>query len=166
MENESINFMTEYGHWIHTGAIIVSFIGVIISLIWHQKIAKKRATLDFLLDEEFDENLTAQRKKFLKLKESGSLSKWAAPENKTEPDAATLIAVLDRYEMVAVGINCSILDEKSYKKWCRTRLVHDWLDLKPYVEQVRRDTNHPLYYCEFEKLAKRWATKVESPHIV
>jgi hypothetical protein len=118
-----------------------------------------------VLSEQTDPEHVAQRTKFVTLRDEGNLSKFADPENTHGEDAATVRAVLNRYELVAIGVSSGTLDSKSYKKWCRTTLVKDWTCMKPLVMQLRHNASTPTYYCEFEALAWSWATKDEKRHI-
>lgn len=156
--------VTNYGLWIQTGAIFVSAIGVIITLIWHKRIACRRATLDIVLTEQTDAQTVEQRTRFVRLRDDGHLAQWANPDKTSSDEAAVIRAALNRYELVAIGIRRGIIDEKSYKRWCRTTLVKDWIACKPMVMQIRQNASIPTYFCEFEALAKRWANKDERTH--
>ena len=154
-----------YGLWMQTGAIVASAIGVYFTVRWSKIVACRRATLDIVLSEETDPTHVDQRTEFVKLREKGHLSQYADPENTTGKEASLIRAILNRYELVAIGIFAGTLDEESYKRWCRTTLVKDWKCVKPFVVQLREQSETPTLYCEMEKLAKRWATKVEKPHL-
>jgi hypothetical protein len=153
-----------YGLWIQTGAIVVSAIGVIITVFWMKHLACLRATLDIVLTEQTDAGTIEKRTLFTKLRDEGHLSKWADPKNTHGTEAATLRAVLNRYELVAIGIKRGTLHEDSYRAWCRTTLVKDWTACKPLVMQLRQNDQTDTYYCEFEALAKKWATPAERKH--
>ncbi len=156
--------IANYGLWIQTGAIVVSAVGVILTLVWTKNIACRRATLDIVLNEETDPRHIEKRTDFVKLRDVGNLAKWAEPANTTTDNSALIRAILNRYELVAIGIRQGTMDEKSYHRWCRTTLVKDWTSCKPFVMQLRHNAHTPTYYCELEALAKRWATKAERPH--
>lgn len=153
-----------YGLWIQTGAIVVSAIGIVATLLWQKKIACRRATLDIVLSEETDPRTLGQRTKFTQLRDAGHLAKWADPNNTHTPESAVLRAVLNRYELVAIGIKQGTIDEESYKRWCRTTLVKDWIECRPFVMQLRSNAKNPAYYCEVERLATDWAKRDERPH--
>jgi len=153
-----------YGLWIQTGAIVVSAIGIIVTIIWLKKIACRRATLDIVLTEQTDQATIDKRTEFVRLRDAGHLSKWADPANTHSDESAILRAILNRYELVAIGIKQGIIDEKSYKHWCRTTLVKDWIACKALVMQLRQNASVHTYYCEFEDLAKRWANRDEKNH--
>lgn len=125
----------------------------------------RRATLDIVLSEQTDPEHVEQRTRFVTLRDQGNLSQYADPQNTHGEESAIIRAVLNRYELVAIGISAGTLDSESYKKWCRTTLVKDWTCVKPLVMQLRHSGDTPTYYCEFEALAKKWANKEERRHI-
>lgn len=145
-------------------AIVASAIGVFVTVLWSKIVSCRRATLDIVLSEETDPAHVEQRTKFVILRDQGHLSKFADPENTHGEEASLIRAILNRYELVAIGVFSGTLDEKSYKRWCRTTLVKDWTCVKPFVMQLRHQQNAPSVYCELEKLAKKWANKQEKPH--
>jgi len=157
--------IANYGLWIQTGAIVVSAIGVIATLLWQKKIFSRRATLDLVMSEQTDPGTIERRTKFVTLRDEGHLSKYADPQNTHSEESEIVRSVLNKYELVAVGIGQGTIDEASYKKWCRTTLVKDWIECKPFIMQLRRNANTPTYFCEFEALARKWANKDERPHI-
>ncbi|WP_097175066.1 DUF4760 domain-containing protein [Stappia indica] len=164
MSEATSDTVAYYGLWIQTGAIVVSAIGVVLTLFWMNRIARRRASLDIVLSEQTDPRTINERTEFVKLRDAGHLSKWADPANTHTQESATLRAILNQYELVAIGIQQKTMDEKVYKGWCRTTLVKDWIACKALVMQLRENAKVATYYCEFERLAKRWATKDEKPH--
>ncbi len=154
-----------YGLWVQSGAIVVAAVGVIATILWSKRIACRRATLDIVLSEETDPSTIEQRTEFVKLRDAGHLSQWASPDKTHSDNSAILRSVLNRYELVAIGIDKGIIDEKSYKKWCRSTLVKDWIECKAFVMQIRHNASVPTFYCEFETLAKRWSNKEERQHV-
>jgi hypothetical protein len=148
------------GLCIQSGAIFLTLIGVGITVWRTAVIARRRATLDLLMAEETGQRAET-RAKFLKLKAAGPLAKWAEPANVSSDESATLRAVLNQYELLAIGIKEGSIAASMYKRWGRTKLVNDWLIFKPMVMQLRQNTHRNTYYCEFEQLAKKWAQKSE-----
>lgn len=154
-----------YGLWLQSGAIVVSFVGVIVMITWMRLIARRRATLDLVLAEESIPELIEQRTVFGQLRDAGHLAQWADPAKTTTQEAAVIRAILNRYEIIAIGIQKGTLDEKIYKKWCRTTLVKEWVACKPFVMQLRQNAQTPAYFCEVEKLARHWADNSERQHV-
>jgi Domain of unknown function (DUF4760) len=150
-----------YGLWVQTGAIVVSVVGAWITLANNARIGKRRATLDLILIEQTSPQMLDGRQKFNRLRNQRMLVKWADPEQSASDEAIAINAMLNRYEIVAIGIAESTLNERIYKKWIRSSFVYDWIESKPYVMQLRHTRSHPTLFCEFEALAKKWAIKDE-----
>jgi hypothetical protein len=153
-----------YGLWLQSGAIVFSLLGIIFSIRATRRIARRRATLDILLEEQSNEFLFQSRLKFIALRDAGHLVKWAAPDNAASEEQGFLRAALNRYETIAVGIAERTMDEGVFRRYGRSTLVKDWCACKPWVIQMRQNLNVPAYYCEIEKLAQKWATKAEREH--
>ena len=154
-----------YGLCVQTGAIVISAIGVAAVIFWNLRIARRRATLDILLNEQTHETPIAERTKFLAIKKAGDISRWATADHDNSEQLETIRAVLNRYELVAIGIKGRTLDERLYKRWCRTTLVGDWIEVKPFVTQLRHKNKFPTLCCEFESLAQRWAKENEKQFV-
>jgi hypothetical protein len=153
-----------YGLWLQSGAIFLTFVGVIISAAVARGVARRRATLDLIMSEQSAELLVNIRQKFLALREIGHLVQWADPLQATSDESKTLRSILNRYELVAIGIKEATLDERVYKNYIRTTFVTDWIACKPFVVQRRQTTKNAKLYCECESLAKQWASEAEKSH--
>jgi len=153
-----------YGLWIQTSAILVSGIGVLITMSVQRGIARRRATLDFIVLQQTNTALTEQRREFVELREKGNLEQWATKANLASREATVIRAVLNTYELVAIGIVEKTMDEDLYKRWYRTSVVEDWMTVKAFVGVYQRAHN-PKLFCEFEALARKWATNDEGKHV-
>ena len=151
------NILSTIGLVAQTIIVPVSFIGVILTIFWQQKIAKRRATLDTILRQQSDTVLLEQGKIFTALRNSDNIAQYALPENASSPSALSIMAALNLSELIAIGISEKIIDERIYKRYHRTEYVHDWIGCKPFVEELRRQSGNPTYYCEIEALATKWA---------
>ncbi len=143
----------------------VSIIGVIVTLFWQQKIAKRRATLDMILTEQSDSFLLKQRRIFSNLRAAGNVTQYALPKSSNSEKALSIKSILNLNELIAIGIAEKTMDARLYKKYCRTEYVHDWIGRKPFVMELRRQGGNPTYYCEIESLAKKWANTAEQTRI-
>lgn len=75
-----------------------------------------------------------------------------------------VIAFLNHYELVAIGIEQGILDEELYRMFLRGTLVRHWDSAEAFVNHLRADTpdsNAPVAFEKFEALARSWETGVE-----
>jgi hypothetical protein len=68
---------------------------------------------------------------------------------------SAIIAVLNRYETFAIGIQERAIDESIYKKWWKSTLISDWYALKPTVDRIQTNVTKPAYR-EFKALAQKW----------
>ena len=114
--------------------------------------------------EQTTAEMTEQRRKFVELREKGNLEQWATKEKLASPEAALIRAVLNIYELVAIGIDKHTLDKKIYRNWYRTSLVKDWITLKNFVRVYQMEHN-PKLFCNYEDLARRWANENERKHV-
>lgn len=142
----------------------MTFLGVIISAAVTRGVARRRATLDLIMSEQSTELLLTIRQRYLGLRAVGHMVNWADPDQAASDEASVLRSILNRYELVAIGINEKTLNARVYREYARTTVVKDWIACKPFVIQRRQSTSTPTLYCEFEKLAKTWANDSEKPH--
>jgi Domain of unknown function (DUF4760) len=150
-----------YGLWLQSGAIFLTFCGVIISAAVTRGVARRRATLDLIMGEESNELILTTRQKYLELRATGHMVQWADPTKASSDEAKILRSILNRYELIAIGIHKKTLNAALYKVFARTGVVRDWIACKPFVIQRRQSTSSPKLYIEFEKLAKKWASRDE-----
>jgi hypothetical protein len=153
-----------FGLWLQSGAIFLTFLGVIISAAVARGVARRRATLDLIMAEQSTEILLTTRQKFLALRNQEVLVKWADPAQAASDETLVLRSILNRYELVAIGIKEKTLNARVYKDYARTTVVKDWIACKPFVVQRRLWTSTPTLYVEYENLAKAWAKPEEKPH--
>lgn len=148
-----------YGLWLQSGAVFLSAVGVIITLIWNRNIARRRATLDLIMMWQSNAELIKGRSDFVKLRDGGHLVQWADPAKSGSSESATIRSVLNRYELVAIGIKQRTLDKTIYELWLKTVTVSDWIHCRTFVLELRKQTGIPTLYCEYEALAKSWANE-------
>jgi hypothetical protein len=144
-----------YGFWIQTGAIVVSALAAIGLLFYTLAIARKRATVDLVMQQKLDKDLVDARNKFrpLRRKETSFIS---YADNPDAPQNKFLQIVLNAREFEATGIREGAFDEKIFKRMVYNTVIKDWDSLKPYVMELRRKRNHQTLFQEFEWLATRW----------
>jgi hypothetical protein len=153
-----------FGLWLQSGAIFLSFVGVIISAAVTRGVARRRGTLDLIMGEESNDLLLKTRQKYLDLRATGHMVQWADPGKASGDEAAVLRSILNRYELIAIGIKKRTLNARLYKIFARTTVVRDWIACKPFVIQRRQSTSTPALYIQFEALAKKWAKNDEKSH--
>ena len=162
---DAVAIAQTYGLWIQTGAISLSAVAAFLLILHSKKVSCRRATLDLILTEETNPTSMSARREFILLRDGGDLVNWATAANAGTTQAITIRAALNRYELVAIGLNNKIVDEDLYKEWCRSTFVKDWIACKPFVTQLRATTHNNKYFCECEKLATKWANQEERARV-
>lgn len=160
------NVFSRYGPLMSVVAILLSALiagSIALKNIKEQRgIARRRATLDLISNREWDGDYIHARKEFNKLKVAQpTLEFWAGNDHKDSPQLNVIRAILNDYELIAIGMKEGILDEPLYKLWFKSSLVNDYKKAAKAIDAIRERTGVPTIYIEFERLAKRW--QGESP---
>lgn len=153
--------LVQYGPLIAAGAVLLSAalasVFAYVQIRTHKKIAQRRATLDLLVQKEWDADYIAAKHEFNLLRDAeAGLGPWAAPQHRNSPQQKNIRSTLNDYELIAIGISKDIIDEDVYKTWFRGSLLKDWTAAAPFVRQIRASENNPKIYIELETLAVRW----------
>lgn len=64
--------------------------------------------------------------------------------------------VLNDYELIAIGIERGIIDDKTYRRWFRSGVVKDWRSAAPFIMAIRERTGNDHLFHEFEDMARRY----------
>jgi Domain of unknown function (DUF4760) len=142
---------------VQTLAVVLASIGVVTTIVWGRIVARRRATIDILLSDQTNPDLLRARSK---LSEHGFEPVFDRSAERPL-EILWLVAICNRYELMAAGIKEGIIDERLFKNYWRTALVNDWIRLRHAINARRDEANHQTLYCEFEALAKKWATSTE-----
>ena len=157
--------------WIPVVSIVVSAITAFLvsnrTIRANQDIARKRATLDLIERSVSTDHYLTIYSAFRE-----SLTNAAGFEQIIDPKLPAMaehrrkvIAFLNHYELIAIGIEQGILDEELYRLYMRSTVVRHWYGAKPFVAHLRSDTpdsNAPQAFKKFEALAIRWETPEEA----
>lgn len=65
-----------------------------------------------------------------------------------------LLAFLNHFELIAIGIEKDTLDEELYKDWMGTSVVRYWYQAQPYIARSRLKNKRA--FERFCQLAKKW----------
>lgn len=151
-------FLSTYGPLVTPGAILISAAVAVGVMIYNAQIARRRATVDLIMNSRQNESFSKARKVVLNFQEDGTqFSKFALAENAQTDENQCVLVVLNFNEFVAVGIRENAFDEKTYKRLRKTRYIRDWETLETYVAEFRKSRKSNTLFSEFEWLAKRWA---------
>ncbi|ABD53531.1 hypothetical protein Jann_0614 [Jannaschia sp. CCS1] len=133
----------------------------------NQDIARKRATLDLIERSVSTEYYLLIYSTFREVLDSPS-----GFEQITDPQMPALveqrrkvIAFLNQYELIAIGIEQGILDEELYRDYMRGTVVRHWARAEGLVNHLRADTpdsRAPKAFEKFEALALKWETAKEA----
>ena len=86
--NETAKFLGEsYGFWVQTGAVILSALMAVLAIRHNGRMARKRTTIDVLLQENEDEALREAKFAVFNMTngKNGSLLRFISKKNKNKP---------------------------------------------------------------------------------
>lgn len=161
-------------------AIAVSLSAATGFLIWiaTRNSVSKRAALDIIKSHLGDNDWITADKEYREIHKTADeaareknqdfeidvfLQKFARPENRFSEERSRILKILNRYEMIAVGIRQGSIDEKTYKLWYRSSVLAIFSETILFVKE--RQLVNPQAYRQFHWLAYRWATDSEQIHI-
>lgn len=148
------------GLWLSPVAIFISAIiarHVALSSIEKQReIQAKKATLDLIAAQEVDREFIEAKSDFNEQRDKPSGFKRFAEDPPSGKILANVRLVLNRYELIAVGIEQGILDEAFYKSWFQNSLLKDYRASLVLISDIRDKENNRVIYTKFERLAKKW----------
>ena len=130
-------------------------------------IARKRATLDLIERSVSTEHYLDIHATFREVLDSKSgFEQIADPQMPAMLEQRRkVIAFLNHYELIAIGIDQGILDEELYRDYMRGTVVRHWLRAEGFVLHLRADTpdsRAPKAFEKFENLALKWETPDEA----
>jgi hypothetical protein len=109
-------------------------------------------TLDLLVGIQTNTHWREDRKKFIDLRDSQSGLKPYAKQ--ASEDCLAIKGILNRYELIAIGIQHGILDENMYKKYQKGTLIKDYRQSAAFIEEERIE--NPKYWVEMQRLAEKF----------
>ena len=110
------------------------------------------STLDLLIRMSTNQHWLENRQLFVGLRDTKEGLKKHAGENSKE--ALAIRAMLNQYELIAVGIGNGILDEKMFRTYYRGTVVKDWLASVQFIDEERKENDR--YWIELQHLAERF----------
>lgn len=127
------------------------------SLAHNEKIARQRATIDLLLTQRTDDRLIEAKTAVGSIhKNGGDFIALASQEKTADPNRGHILAILNNYEFISLGIREGALDESIYKRAVYSQAVRDWRAMKAFIMELRRQNQIDTLFQEFEVLARRW----------
>ncbi len=159
---DNILFLGEsIGFWVQTGAVILSTIAAILVIGHNGKMARRRATIDLIIEMEKDEEYKEKYKTVSQLiKKDQSLVNFAEKLDVDCQELDDIRFVINRLEFIAQGIRCKAFEEGIYKDLHYNNYLKLWGAVEPLVAEIRRrNGNTRTYFQEMEWLAHRWHKK-------
>lgn len=156
-----------YGFWIQTGAVILSALMAVLAILHNGGMARRRTTIDVLLQENQDQQLVAAKFTVFNLARDPNQSfveLYFAEKEKQSDTYKQITMLLNRYEFIAQSIKNSAFEEKIYKQMQYTNITRMWDRVCPLIYEIRQRQNSQTFYQEFEWLAKRWKKKPLKAH--
>lgn len=130
------------------------------SLAHNEKIARQRATIDLLLTQRTDDRLIDAKTAVGRIhKNGGDFISLASQDRTTDESRGHILAILNNYEFISLGIREGALDESIYKRAVYSQAVRDWRAMKAFIMELRRQNQIDTLFQEFEVLARRWEQK-------
>jgi hypothetical protein len=107
-------------------SVAVSALCITAIIIWNRIIPKRKTTIDMLSFEQTNSYMLSIREGYLALLRNGRLTGFSTAEKWYTAEAFPLVSTLNRYEIVAIGINEGAIDADIYRRYWRTNLVRNW----------------------------------------
>lgn len=144
--------------------MILSIVVAVVAILMQRKIARQRATLDFIEKVESGEHYRKIVRTFTELRRGQGFAHLSNPATAEDQETRRCVNdYMNHYEMVAIGIRTGILDKKFYRDWMRGPFVRDWNAIADWVQRERwkhEDGEWKYYsstFCEFQRLAREWS---------
>jgi hypothetical protein len=150
---------------IQTTTIVVSLVSLVSTLLWNRVITRRKTTIDFMLADQ-NKAVLELRAEFLEAVKQRSLEELADKDawffNRK---SFALVSWMNRYEVIAIGIDERTIDERIFKTFWRSTLVRDWIRCAPAILKQRQQLRNPRIFIEWERLATKWAIASELDEI-
>lgn len=129
-------------------------------VMWHNgSVARRRATVDLIMDLKSDEKLVKAIDNVYQLAAKNvKFSQYADQHDSQEKK--DILLVLNNHEFIALGIRKGLFDEKVYKGLQCSNVIKLWKSSASLIEEIRQAAGDKrTLFQEFEWLANRWQKK-------
>lgn len=164
-------------------SIIVSILSTYFVINNRRIMTRKKTTIEMLMKNMWDEDFIRQTQIFANI---SAKQDWLqeiyneynkqqklreqTPQQEITPEQEAsyeelieefdaILAVLNNYELISIGIREGIYDEQIFKRWYRSTVIDHWLKSRIFIQHVKGiggEQHRSLAYCEFEALAQKW----------
>lgn len=144
---------------------IIALIHLIVSQFLEKIAARRKATLDMVLQLETSQNYAESNQCFSSYRRSGRLSALSDPHGEAQKrDRQKLLWYLNHYEMISLGMRRKRYDEDFYRGWMGGPFVRDWNAAGDWIQRERWKRNvagdweyDDNIFEHFEFIATRWS---------
>lgn len=128
--------------------------------------ARERATLDLIEKVESTPHYRALHSAFSYHRRQDCFARLHNPtEAKDKEERQSVLAYLNHYELVSIGLTKKILDEDIYKRWMLGPFVRDWNAAADFIQKERwkRSASEDSWYYHsplfehYQKYACKWS---------
>lgn len=151
-----LNWLTNDG--VRNAAVVLGVLVAVLSLLTAREVARKKQSADLLFTTRNDEKLQKGLAVIRQYHDASdkNLRSLADPEKFEDPDAVCIRYVLNHFEVVSIGIQAGIYDERMLKWSWQNLLVATYDRTEPLIKAVRERKASPTALQEFQWLAMRW----------
>jgi len=147
LQSFSLTCLPDPDPWWKTALLFFPVVLLVVSLISlafayraivnTRAIARQKATLDLIEKVESSEHYRKLVKTVTALTPAGFLALNDPQDDAAKVERQNLLDYLNHYELVAVGIENDILDDKIYRRWMQSFAVTDWNRAADFVQAER-----------------------------
>jgi hypothetical protein len=130
---------------------------------WNRKIARLKATLDFIEGSESKAYYQERYAAFREFRRHRWLRERICDRENPQMDGNRQLCFdfLNHYEMVAIACRRGLIDEQFYMDWMAPAFIRDWNEAAALVMLARHaerpgDVGSAESYAAFESMAVRW----------
>lgn len=134
----------------------ISAIVALFAVYRNSVISRRRATVDLVLHQKNDTELTRLNELINPLLVSNKITKYSDDEHKDSDERAAILEILNNYEFIAVGIREKAFDRALYKRMNYSIVVRDWECFQPFIIDFRKKHATKTAFQEFEWLANKF----------
>lgn len=151
------------GFWIQTVILAISAGAGILIIKSRGKQEARRATVDFIVEQRRDAELTNAKTAIRGMHENHEANFARHLQDPTSDEYKAILIVLNNYEFAASGIRTHAFDDDVYKRLRFSTVIRDWEALKGFVADFRNQKSKNTLFQDFEWLYEQWRKKPLTP---
>lgn len=145
------------GFWCQTGVLLLAALIAVVAMVVSRRIERRKASAAVLFSTRRDGELTRCLRHITTIHATDqNMAMWARKDKNDSEEAKSIRYALNHWEDISVGIAHHIYDEEIFKSTNYTTVRRLYERTKPFIDEVRRVSEAPTAFQEFECLACRW----------